>query len=264
MPEDGAGALMEEGPDKPGDDQDRPGPLNGDHDAASEELLDALPDTTVVTLPLVLLTSISTVVALVGLFANNVAIIVGAMVVSPLLAPINGFTLELAVGRPHRAVAHLRSLLLLIVLIVALSAAITTVLFTIGPVVMTPQILDRFERREVYLGMAVLLGFAAIIAQVKRFHESLVGIGISLALLPPAAVAGIAVALFRASAFSALALAFDNIIGVLIGGFLGIFYFRIRPATPVRQQMARQSLIRAFGVLLVLLALLYLNLLLTG
>jgi uncharacterized hydrophobic protein (TIGR00341 family) len=244
--------------------EDVPGPIEGERDAGSEELLEALPDTTVVSVPLLLLTSISTVVALVGLFANNVAIIVGAMVVSPLLAPINGFILELAVGRPHRALANLRALVLLIVLIVALSVAITAALFALGPVVMTPQILDRFERREVYLGMAVLLGFAAIIAQVKRFHESLVGIGISLALLPPAAVAGIALALFRSSALSALALALDNIIGVMIGGFLGVFYFRIRPSSPLRQEMARRSLLRAFGVLLVLLALLFVNLRLTG
>ena len=239
----------------PGDhkqvETDRVGPLNGEHDATSEELLDALPDTTVVDLPLLLLTSISTVVALVGLFTNNVAIIVGAMVVSPLLSPINGFTLELAVGRPRRALANLRALLLLVVLVVALSAAITAVLFSLGPVVITPQILDRFERREVYLGMAVLLGFAAMVAQVKGFHESLVGIGISLAL-------------FRTSALSALALAFDNIIGVLIGGFLGVFYFRLGPSEWGRQRPVRKALLQAFGVLLMLLALLYLSLLLTG
>jgi uncharacterized hydrophobic protein (TIGR00341 family) len=247
-----------------GDDGDRPGPLNGEHEATSEELLDALPDTTVVDLPLLLLTSISTVVALVGLFANNVAIIIGAMVVSPLLSPINGFTLELAVGHPRRALANLRALLLLIVLVVALSTAITLLLFSLGPVVITPQILDRFERREIYLGMAVLLGFAAMVAQVKGFHESLVGIGISLALLPPAAVAGIALALFRTSALSALALAFDNIIGVLIGGFIGIFYFRLGPTEWWRQEPARKALLRTFGVLLGLLVLLYASLLFTG
>ncbi len=152
----------------------------------------------------------------------------------------------------------------LIVLVVALSAAITVVLFSLGPVVVTPQILDRFERREVYLGMAVLLGFAAMIAQVKGFHESLVGIGISLALLPPAAVAGIALALFRTSALSALALAFDNIIGVLIGGFLGIFYFRLGPTEWGRQESTRKALLLTFGVLLALLALLYVSLFFTG
>jgi uncharacterized hydrophobic protein (TIGR00341 family) len=253
----------EPGPDEAGGG-DRPGPRNGKNGANSEEILDALPDTTVVDLPLLLLTAISTVVALIGLFANNVAIIVGAMVVSPLLSPINGFTLELAVGRPHRAFANIRALLILLVLIVVLSAAVTTVLFFLGPVVMTPQILDRFERREVYLAMAVLLGFAAVVAQVKGFHESLVGIGISLALLPPAAVAGIALALFRVNALSALALAFDNIIGVLIGGFIGIFYFRLGPAEWGRQQLARRDLLRVFGVLLALLVLVYLSLLFTG
>lgn len=246
------------------DETDRVGPVNGKHQVTSAELLDALPDTTVVDLPLLLLTAVSTVVALVGLFTNNVAIIVGAMVVSPLLSPITGFTLELSVGRPHRAFANLRALLLLLLLVVVLSAAITTVLFSLGPVVMTPQILDRFERRDIYLVMAVLLGFAAVVAQVKGFRESLVGIGISLALLPPAAVAGIALALFRANALSALGLAFDNIIGVMIGGFLGVFFFRLGPARGVRQERARRTLFRTFGILLVLLVLVYLSLLFTG
>lgn len=245
--------------DRDEDETDRVGPENGEHLATSQELLDALPDTTVVDPPLIFLTAIATVVVLIGLFLNNVAIIVGAMVVSPLLSPITGFTLELAVGRPHRAFAHLRAFLLLLLLVVVLSAAITTVLFTLGPIVFTPQILSRFERRDAYLVMAVLLGFAAMIAQVKGFHETLVGIGISIALLPPLAVAGIALALFRTNSLSALALAFDNIIGVTIGGFLGVFYFKLGLAG-----RAQRPLIRTFGILLVLLALLYLDLLLTG
>jgi uncharacterized hydrophobic protein (TIGR00341 family) len=251
------------GDDMGEDQEDRAGPAGDARWVTSEDLLRSLPDTTVVDLPLILLTSIATVVALVGLFLNNVAIVVGAMIVSPLLSPITGFILELAVDRPHRAFAHLRAFLLLLLLVVALSAAITTVLFSLGPVVFTPQILDRFERREVYLGMAVLLGFAAMVAQVKGFRETLVGIGVSIALLPPAAVAGIALALFRTNALSALALAFDNIIGVLIGGFLGVFYFRLGPAEWGRQQRARRTLLRTFGILLVLLVLLVLNLYLT-
>jgi uncharacterized hydrophobic protein (TIGR00341 family) len=258
-------APMERIPDESEVDRtDRVGPVDGKHQATSEELLDALPDTTVVDLPLILLTSIATVVALVGLFLNNVAIVVGAMIVSPLLTPVTGFILELAVGRPHRAFAHLRAFLLLILLVVALSAAITTVLFSLGPVVFTPQIVSRFDRRDVYLVMAVLLGFAAIIAQVKGFRETLVGIGVSIALLPPAAVAGIALALFRTNALSALALAFDNIIGVMIGGFIGVFYFRLGPARRDRKELARRSMRWAFGLLLVLLALLALNLYLTA
>lgn len=165
--------------------EDRPGPVMGARWVTSEDLLKALPDTTVVDLPLLLLTSIATVVALVGLFLNNVAIVVGAMIVSPLLAPVTGFILELAVGRPHRAFAHHRAFLHLLLLVIVLSAGITTVLFSLGPVVFTPQILDRFERRDVYQVMAVLLGFAAMVAQVKGFRETLVGIGSRSPSFPP-------------------------------------------------------------------------------
>ncbi|HOT93728.1 MAG TPA: TIGR00341 family protein [Methanoregulaceae archaeon] len=242
------------------DEADRPGIQKDVKPASSENLLEALPETTVLTLPILLMTMIATVVALVGLFNNNVAVIVGAMVVSPLLTPITGFILELSLGRPHRALANLKVLIVLIVLVVALSAMITAILYTMGPISMTPQILDRFERRESYLLMAVLLGFAAIIAQVRGFHESLVGIGISLSLLPPAVVAGIAFALFRTNAVSALALSFDNIIGVMIGGFLGIFFFKIGPAGWERKKKARAILLRAFVVLVALLLLLFLNL----
>lgn len=82
------------------DEADRVGPAKDVPGVTSEDLLRALPDTTLVDLPLLLLTTISTIVALVGLFLNNVAIIIGAMVVSPLLSPITGFILELTVGRP--------------------------------------------------------------------------------------------------------------------------------------------------------------------
>lgn len=246
------------------DEADRVGPANDARRVTSEDLLRALPDTTLVDLPLLLLTGISTIVALVGLFLNNVAIIIGAMVVSPLLSPITGFILELTVGRPIRAFAHLRTLLLLLITVIVISAVVTAVLFTQGPVVFTPQILARFERRDVYLVMAVLLGFAAMIAQVKGFHESLVGIGIAASLLPPAAVAGIALALFQASAFSALALALDNIIGVMIGGFLGVFVLKLGPGRENLHFIARQKLFRTLGILFVLFVLLYLNLVFTA
>ena len=252
-------AQREQGPIAE-DETDRPGIQEEEKPASSEDLLRALPETTVLTLPLILMTMIATVVALVGLFNNNVAVIVGAMVVSPLLTPITGFILELSLGRPHRALASLKVLVVLIVLVVTFSAAITAVLYAMGPVNLTPQILDRFERRESYLVMAVLLGFAAMLAQVRGFHESLVGIGISLSLLPPAAVAGIALALFRTNALSALALSIDNVIGVMIGGFLGIFFFKIGPAGWERKEKARSILIRAFIVLMALLLLLFLNL----
>lgn len=243
---------------------DRVGPGKDVHEVTSEDLLRALPDTTLVDLPLLLLTAISTIVALVGLFLDNVAIIIGAMVVSPLLSPITGFILELAVGRPIRAFAHLRTLILLLITVILLSAVVTTVLFTQGPIVFTPQILARFERRDVYLVMAVLLGFAAMVAQVKGFHESLVGIGIAASLLPPAAVAGIAFALFQTSAFSALALALDNIIGVMIGGFLGVFFLKLGPGRESLHILARKKLFRTLGILVLLFVLLYLNLNLTG
>jgi uncharacterized hydrophobic protein (TIGR00341 family) len=249
----------------PGEDEaDRVGPAKDVHGVTSEDLLRALPETTIIDLPLLLLTAISTIVALVGLFLNNVAIIIGAMVVSPLLSPITGFILELTVGRPIRAFAHLKTLLLLLLTIIVLSAVVTAVLFTQGPVVFTPQILARFERRDVYLVMAVLLGFAAMIAEVKGFHESLVGIGIAASLLPPAAVAGIAFALFQRSAFSALALALDNIIGVMIGGFLGVFFLKLGPGRKNLHFMARKKLFRTLGILFVLFVLLYLDLIFTG
>ncbi|HOV67971.1 MAG TPA: hypothetical protein PLI31_06375, partial [Methanoregulaceae archaeon] len=89
------------------DEADRPGIQEDVKPASSENLLEALPETTVLTLPILLMTMIATVVALVGLFNNNVAVIVGAMVVSPLLTPITGFILELSLGRPHRALANL-------------------------------------------------------------------------------------------------------------------------------------------------------------
>ena len=69
------------------DEADRPGIQKDVKPASSENLLEALPETTVLTLPILLMTMIATVVALVGLFNNNVAVIVGAMVVSPLLTP---------------------------------------------------------------------------------------------------------------------------------------------------------------------------------
>lgn len=156
---------------------------------------------------------IASIIATVGLLTNSVAVIIGAMLVSPLLTPVIGISLGAVMGdfglfrRAIEAEAKGVALVLALVIVLALlipSAAITS------------EILLRTHPTPLDLLVALASGAAAAYAlSRKNIGAALPGVAIAVAVLPPLCVVGIGFALRRMDVAAGGALTFiANIVAI--------------------------------------------------
>lgn len=166
---------------------------------------------------------IATVVALAGLFLDNVAVIIGAMLISPLLGPINAVTVNAILGNVRDVVRAEISLFALVFVSIVVAAIITFVASAFIPLSLTSQILQRTNVTILDVIVAVLLGVAGGLALLTKLPEILVGVAVAVAFIPPATVAGISIALGRSDLFvGALTLTVSNLFGLKVGEMLTI------------------------------------------
>jgi len=202
------------------------------------------------------LTTIAGLIAMTGLFMNSVAIIIGAMLLSPLLGPIHAFTINTAVGKIRDVVKCIVNLSIMLLMVIGFSFLTTLVISHYTELSLTPEILARMDSSFIYIFMALLLGFASIFALSKDISESIAGVAIAAALLPPAAVTGISLVLYPSKAVSSLVLTLENVLGLMVGGPCATLLLDIRPRRYYERAIARKVIVRAALVLVILLVLL--------
>jgi uncharacterized hydrophobic protein (TIGR00341 family) len=200
----------------------------------------------------------ATMIALAGLFLDNVAIVIGAMLLSPLLGPINAFAVNANLGRIRKLARSQAAILLLLAAIIALAAAIT---FVASQFIELPentvQIAIRNNATETDILIALILGLAAGLALFVGFSEILVGVAIAVAIVPPAAVSGIGLALLNAKLFvGALILTLIYLFGLQLGSTLMLRIRGVQPRRYYQQTEARKHSAYSIFILALLLAVL--------
>jgi uncharacterized hydrophobic protein (TIGR00271 family) len=130
-------------------------------------------------------------IATLGLAQNSPAVIIGAMLLSPLMSPIVGLGLALALGDVFLGIRSLVNCLISIASVVGLAALIAMVLPFKE---ITPEILSRTRPNPLDLFIALFCGLVAAVS-VAKSHEkgsgaALPGVAIAVALVPPLCVAG--------------------------------------------------------------------------
>ncbi len=133
-------------------------------------------------------------IATLGLVLNSPAVVIGAMLISPLMGPIMATGLGLAAGDLYLAVKAVFKLCVSIVVAVGLSALIVWVLPFHSA---TGEILSRTNPTLLDLGIALLSGLAGSVA-VNRAGgadgvTTLPGVAIAVALMPPLCTIGFGV-----------------------------------------------------------------------
>jgi uncharacterized hydrophobic protein (TIGR00271 family) len=137
------------------------------------------------------LTILSAAIAVLGLLLSSPAVIIGAMLISPLMGPIVLFGYSLAMLDQKLV---LRSLLA-ITAGTALAIGVTSAIVWLSPLqTATPEILSRTNPNFFDLLVAIFSGAAGAYAAVHRKGETLVGVAIATALMPPLAVVGFGLA----------------------------------------------------------------------
>jgi uncharacterized hydrophobic protein (TIGR00341 family) len=200
----------------------------------------------------------ATLIALVGLFLNNVTIVIGAMLLSPLLGPINAFAVNANLGRIRKLARSQVAVLLLLAAIITLAATITFLAARFVELPKsTPQIAIRTHATLVDISIALILGLAAGLALFVGFPEILVGVAIAVAIVPPATVSGIGLAFLNESLFlGALVLTLVYLFGLQLGCTLMLRIRGVLPRRYYQQTEAKKRSAYSILVLALLLAIL--------
>ncbi|MBP1929237.1 putative hydrophobic protein (TIGR00341 family) [Methanolinea mesophila] len=222
-----------------------------------EKLLESAGTYEQLDLNLLILAAIAAIVALIGLFLNNIGIIIGSMLLSPLLGPIYAFALNTAVGRGRVVLLSFRTLLVLVGGIIVFSLVATWILSLFIPLPLTPEILSRMVSNPIYVVMAVILGFATIVALSQGIPEGIAGVAVAAALLPPAVVTGIAPVIYSQGTLGALILTLQNVFGLMAGSVAGVIALQIGPRSYGEKRNARTIIIRIAWLLAVMVLLLF-------
>jgi len=209
---------------------------------------------------LLVMSLFAALIALVGLFLDNVVIIIGAMLLSPLLGPINAFAVNACLGRLKKLLRSQLAVLALLTSIIALSATATFIASRFVALPITIQIMIRSQAAFTDVMIALILGFAAGLALLVAIPEALVGVAIAVALVPPATVAGIGLALADERLFlGAFILTLVYLLGLQLGCTLML---RIRGVSPRRYYQKKEARVKSaysiliLGLLLIILCLL--------
>ena len=193
-----------------------------------------------------LLVFLSTVVAAVGLLEDNVAVVIGAMVIAPLLGPNLARTLGVALGDRQLAWRALTTNLAGIALAVALSAAIG---FLLRGELTSSELLQRTDVGLGSVTLALASGAAAVLSISTGLPSVLVGVMVAVALLPPAATMGIMLGHGNLELASGAGLLLAvNVVCVNVAG-VSVFALKgVRPRTWLEQKKARQSVALSLAV----------------
>ncbi|MFI3290219.1 MAG: TIGR00341 family protein [Rikenellaceae bacterium] len=133
------------------------------------------------------------VVASVGLNVNSTAVIIGAMLISPLMGPIMGIGLSLSISDFDLLKRSLRSLLFA----VTVSLVVSTLYFLTSPLtIVQSELLARTSPTIWDVLIATFGGLTGIVAQSRKDRSSPVipGVAIATALMPPLCTAGFGLA----------------------------------------------------------------------
>ena len=167
---------------------------------------------------LLMMALFATMIATTGLFLDNAVLIIGAMLLSPLLGPINAFAVNATLGRVKQLGRTQASILILLFSVIGLSAIVTFIFSQFITLPITGQIALRGQTALLDIGIGLILGLAGGLALITAIPEILVGVGVASALLPPAAVAGIGLAFMDSALFfGALTLTLVYLVGLQLG-----------------------------------------------
>lgn len=178
----------------------------------------------------------SCLLACLGLDTNSAAVIIGAMLISPLMNPILGVGLGLGIRDKELFAKSLRALSLA----TAVSIGASTLYFFVSPLgEPTQEILSRTHPTLLDVLIAFFGGLAGVISGSRDTKTNAIpGVAIATALMPPVCTAGFGLAKGRWDIFlGAFYLFFINAVFISLATYLMVKYLRF----PLKDYSAKQG-----------------------
>jgi uncharacterized hydrophobic protein (TIGR00341 family) len=219
-----------------------------------EELYEDLAEASGLTPVYVVMVALSTVVAAVGLIRGDIAVVIGAMVIAPLLGPNVALSLACTLGDLQLAKRSLKAIGAGVAIAAALSCLLGAILH-VDP--HAPDIAARTTANLSDFILALAAGAAGSLAFTSGVPAVVVGVMVAVALLPPLVVAGLLAGAGHAEpAAGALILLLTNLTCVNLAAVATFLLQKIRPRTWWEAERARRATQLAVTIWIILLALL--------
>lgn len=172
------------------------------------------------------MTCMSAGIAILGLLLSSPAVVIGAMLLSPLMGPIMGIGFALAIG-DYGWLKDSAKAIVIGTLVAVLFAGLVVTLSPLQTV--TTEIASRTRPNLFDLAVALFSALAGAYAMIRGRAHTIVGVAIATALMPPLAVVGFGLATFNMSVFGgSLLLFFTNLmtIALTVAGMARLYGFR--------------------------------------
>ena len=165
--------------------------------------------------------ALSVAIATFGVLSDSTAVVIGAMLVAPMMAPVLGVAAAIVMGWPKRILRQGSLVALGSVLAVALAVGIAFLVpWQREP--LPAELVARTSPNLLDLGIALSAGTAGAYGQVrKQASDALIGVAVAVALVPPLAVVGITLRLAEYRlALGSLLLFLANVSGIVMSAGL--------------------------------------------
>ena len=182
---------------------------------------------------------LSSIVAGIGLLENNIAVIIGAMVIAPLLGPNIAFSLGSSLGETKLMWQSLKAIASGIILAIVVAAIIG---FIWPLAIETQEVIIRTEANYAGTAIALASGAAAALSLITGTSGVLVGVMVAVALMPPAVAIGLMLSIGNLPlALGAALLLAVNIVCINLSAKLVFLIKGIQPRTWLEARTAKQS-----------------------
>lgn len=200
---------------------------------------------------------LSTVIATYGVLGDSTATVIGAMIIAPLMTPIMATAAGLVMGDMKRAGRAFLTVVAGVIAVILTAWFISKFLnTTVISFNTNSQIVSRVSPTLTDLAVALASGAAGTFAMSREdVADSLPGVAISIALVPPLAVVGIALSQGQwGNALGALLLFLTNFLSILLagGGTLALLGLSAASTKELKSDARQQAFLYiAVGTLLV-------------
>jgi uncharacterized hydrophobic protein (TIGR00341 family) len=191
---------------------------------------------------------LSTIIATTGLLLDSAATIIGAMVVAPLMGPAISASVGTVLDDKPMASRGVRlqiTGLVTAVLTAAIMGWLLQQTVLVPPrldILSIPQIVERTNPNFLSLFLALGSGMAGAISIMRGSGSTLVGVAIAVALIPPAATAGLAVAFgLPGAAIAATVLVGVNLLAINLSALILFYAAGFRPADTIEVESIRKA-----------------------
>ena len=196
----------------------------------------------------------SGLIALLGLLTNSVAVVIGAMLISPLMGPIISSGLALTIGDLPLARRAFRTIAVSVAMTIVVTAFFTLLSPLKEP---TSEILARVRPNIYDLFIAVLSGIVGAVALCtkRNYLITATGVAVATAVIPPLSVAGYGLGTGQLMlGLGGFLLFFTNFVAIVLTSDLVFFIMGFRTSHVETIQYSQRTRLLIIGGLLTLIS----------